>query len=84
MIGLIIGYIITGLVIGALARLVVPGRNPIGLLATIALGVIGAVAGGLIGHAVGVGAALTFLIAIGVAAVLVALFSGPRRRRAYL
>lgn len=85
MIGLIVGFIITGLIVGALGRLVVPGRNPIGLLATIGLGIVGAIVGGLIGHAIGVGAVVTFLIAIGVAALLVAMVSGTgRRHRAYL
>jgi uncharacterized membrane protein YeaQ/YmgE (transglycosylase-associated protein family) len=84
MIGLVIGYIFTGLVIGALARLVVPGRNPIGIFMTIALGILGAVAGGLISHAVGLGGGLTFLIAVVVAAILVAVVSGPSRRRAML
>ncbi|MCA9234059.1 MAG: GlsB/YeaQ/YmgE family stress response membrane protein [Planctomycetales bacterium] len=42
----IIGWLIAGLVVGLLARLLVPGRQPLGLLATTGLGVIGALAGG--------------------------------------
>ena len=80
MIGLIIGYIIVGLIVGALARLVVPGRNPIGLLMTILLGIVGAIAGGLIAHAIGVGVILTFIISIAVAALLVYFISGSRSR----
>jgi uncharacterized membrane protein YeaQ/YmgE (transglycosylase-associated protein family) len=79
-VGLIIGYIIVGLIVGALARLVVPGRNPIGLLMTILLGIVGAIAGGLIAHAIGLGAILTFVISVAVAALLVYFISGSRSR----
>ncbi|HEV2754812.1 MAG TPA: GlsB/YeaQ/YmgE family stress response membrane protein [Actinomycetota bacterium] len=41
----IIGLVIAGLVIGAIARLLMPGRDPIGILGTLAVGVIGMVAG---------------------------------------
>ena len=81
MIGLIIGYIITGLIVGALARLVIPGRNSIGILMTIGLGIVGAIVGGLIAHALGLGAILTFIIAVAVAAALVYAISGSSRSR---
>ena len=42
----ILGWMLFGLIIGALARLLVPGRQSIGLLATMALGVIGSFVGG--------------------------------------
>ena len=45
----IIWWIILGLVVGALARLILPGRDPMGWLATIALGIAGSFIGGLIG-----------------------------------
>ena len=45
-------YVVVGLIVGALARLLMPGRDPIGVLATIAIGVLGAVAGGYIWRAV--------------------------------
>jgi len=44
----IISWIIWGLVVGLVARLLLPGRQPIGLLWTIVLGVAGAVAGGFL------------------------------------
>ena len=44
----IIGWLIIGLVAGALARLLVPGRDPMGWLATIVLGLVGALVGGLL------------------------------------
>lgn len=42
-------WVIVGLVAGALARLVVPGRHPIGLVGTMLLGLLGALVGGFIG-----------------------------------
>lgn len=41
----IIWLVVAGLVIGAIARLLMPGRDPIGILGTLAVGVIGMVAG---------------------------------------
>jgi uncharacterized membrane protein YeaQ/YmgE (transglycosylase-associated protein family) len=49
-IGLIIGIIIIGLIAGALARLLVPGRDPMSLSATILLGIIGSFVGGFLGY----------------------------------
>ena len=50
-----IGFLIAGLIIGLLARLLVPGRQKIGLLWTLALGVIGSVIGGTIANALNTG-----------------------------
>jgi uncharacterized membrane protein YeaQ/YmgE (transglycosylase-associated protein family) len=44
----VIGFLVAGLVIGALARLIVPGKQRLGILATLALGVVGSLIGGLI------------------------------------
>ena len=46
----IIGLIVVGLVIGALARLIKPGRQRLSLVATLLLGIVGAIIGGVIGH----------------------------------
>lgn len=48
----ILEYIVVGLIVGALARLLMPGKDPIGVIATIAIGVIGAVVGGYLWRAV--------------------------------
>ncbi len=40
-------WLIIGLIAGALARLIMPGRDPMGLLATLALGIVGSIVGGL-------------------------------------
>jgi len=50
MLGLIISLIIIGLIAGALARLLVPGRDPIGIGGTILLGIVGSFIGGFLGY----------------------------------
>jgi uncharacterized membrane protein YeaQ/YmgE (transglycosylase-associated protein family) len=47
-IGFILGLIIIGLIAGAVARLLVPGRDPMGVGATIVLGIIGSFVGGFL------------------------------------
>jgi uncharacterized membrane protein YeaQ/YmgE (transglycosylase-associated protein family) len=47
----IIGFLILGLIAGAIARLLVPGRDPMGWLGTIVLGCVGALVGGFLGKA---------------------------------
>ena len=49
MIGQIIGLLVVGLIIGALARLIKPGRQRMSIVATLLLGVVGAFIGGFIG-----------------------------------
>ena len=46
----ILGWIVFGLVVGAIAKLVMPGRDPGGVIVTILLGIVGAVLGGWIGR----------------------------------
>jgi uncharacterized membrane protein YeaQ/YmgE (transglycosylase-associated protein family) len=48
-IGHLIGWIVAGLIVGAFARLLVPGRQPMGVAMTIVLGIVGALVGGFIG-----------------------------------
>ncbi len=90
--GTIIGTIIFGAVIGALARLVLPGKQNISIVMTIVLGVVGALVGyflwGLIngdGFAIesstGGFDVIRWLISIVVAAVLVAAYAGMAGRR---
>ena len=47
-----IWMIIIGLIAGALARLIMPGRDPMGIVMTIVLGIVGSLLGGLIGMAI--------------------------------
>jgi uncharacterized membrane protein YeaQ/YmgE (transglycosylase-associated protein family) len=48
----LLSWILTGLVVGLIARALIPGRQSIGLIMTIVLGVIGAFVGGLISSAI--------------------------------
>jgi uncharacterized membrane protein YeaQ/YmgE (transglycosylase-associated protein family) len=64
--------IVVGLVIGGLARLVVPGPQRIGFLATVMAGLSGSILGGFLGqHVLDVGGFATLLLEIGVAAAVV-------------
>jgi uncharacterized membrane protein YeaQ/YmgE (transglycosylase-associated protein family) len=84
LIALVLWAIVVGAIIGALGRLVVPGRNPIGIALTILLGIVGAIVGSLIGHAIHVGVVITFVLEVLIAALLVYLVSGRRRRSSRL
>jgi uncharacterized membrane protein YeaQ/YmgE (transglycosylase-associated protein family) len=85
----IISAIIVGAIIGALGRLVLPGRQAIPIWLTILIGIVAALVGTLIANALGVGNTRGFdwielFIQIALAAVGVALVSGtaaPGRRR---
>ena len=50
MLGLIITVIVVGLIAGALARLLVPGKQPMSILTTLVLGVVGSFVGGFLGY----------------------------------
>ena len=83
-IGSILGYILVGMIVGLLARLLVPGRDPVGLLGTLVIGVIGAVLGGwLAGAFFKETAGVDWLASIGVAVLLVLLVRAGSRRSAW-
>jgi uncharacterized membrane protein YeaQ/YmgE (transglycosylase-associated protein family) len=67
-----IGFIVAGLIIGLLARLILPGRQRIGLLWTLALGVAGSVIGGVIANLIGSGDVMELNVIGFVVAVLAA------------
>jgi uncharacterized membrane protein YeaQ/YmgE (transglycosylase-associated protein family) len=71
----LVSLVVTGLVVGALGRLVIPGPNPMSILATVGVGVLGALVGGLIAGLLGLGWLLTILLEIALAALLVWLVS---------
>ncbi|UQI47940.1 GlsB/YeaQ/YmgE family stress response membrane protein [Streptomyces sp. HU2014] len=82
----IFSAIVIGLIIGVLGRLVVPGRQHIGVLWTIAVGILAALVGALIAHALGVGDTkgidwIKWLIQIGLAALGVAFLDRAKARR---
>ena len=76
----ILGWILLGLIAGALAKALHKGDEPGGLLGTLAVGLVGALLGGLIASAIGIGSISSFfslgtwLIAIGGAFLLLVLF----------
>ena len=76
-----IGFIVFGLVVGVLARLLVPGRQHLGILVTLALGLVGSVVGGVVANALGTGDVfeLNFLGAIvAIATAIVLIVVGER------
>jgi uncharacterized membrane protein YeaQ/YmgE (transglycosylase-associated protein family) len=75
----IVGLIIAGVIVGLLGRLVHPGRDPIGILATIGIGVAAVLIVGLLLHgAIGF---FGYVLAVIVAALLVAAFNRVVERR---
>ncbi|MBV9450979.1 MAG: GlsB/YeaQ/YmgE family stress response membrane protein [Streptosporangiaceae bacterium] len=73
----IIAWILIGLVIGGLARLLVPGRQHIGILLTMLIGIVAAIVAGIITTAI-IGAGhtvITFVVALVAAALLVSAFT---------
>ena len=49
----ILGWIVFGLIVGAIAKLLMPGRDPGGFIVTMLLGMVGAVLGGFVGRSMG-------------------------------
>ncbi len=80
-IGGIISAIVVGLIIGALGRLVVPGKQDIAIWLTIVVGIIAALIGSAIAGALGLGVVLTLIIQILLAAGAVYLIAYARTRR---
>ena len=84
----IIGFLVFGLIVGALARLIKPGRQNLSVVATLALGVVGALIGGVVATALGTGDfgelnILGTIVAIVAAVLLIGVaesVSGGRRR----
>jgi uncharacterized membrane protein YeaQ/YmgE (transglycosylase-associated protein family) len=72
---------LTGLIIGALGRLVIPGRHDISLLATVLIGIGASLLGGVLANLFDVGWFIQFLVAVVLAAVGVTLFASEQRRR---
>ncbi|MEU4739846.1 GlsB/YeaQ/YmgE family stress response membrane protein [Actinosynnema sp. NPDC023658] len=48
----ILGWIVLGLIAGAIAKAIMPGRDPGGIIITMLLGIVGAIIGGFIGRAI--------------------------------
>jgi uncharacterized membrane protein YeaQ/YmgE (transglycosylase-associated protein family) len=73
----VLGWIVFGLVVGIVAKLVVPGRDPGGLFLTMVLGVVGALVGGYLGRLLGLygpNDPVGFLLAVGGSILLLVLY----------
>ena len=73
----VLGWIIFGLIVGAVAKLLMPGRDPGGFIVTILLGIAGALLGGFLGRAMGwygEGEAAGFLMSLVGAIVLLLIY----------
>jgi uncharacterized membrane protein YeaQ/YmgE (transglycosylase-associated protein family) len=80
----ILSWIVFGLVVGIIAKVLMPGKDPGGFIVTILLGIAGALIGGFIGRAMGFygsGQSAGWLMSIGGAIVLLALYRMLVRRR---
>jgi uncharacterized membrane protein YeaQ/YmgE (transglycosylase-associated protein family) len=86
----ILGLIVVGLIIGALARLIKPGKQRLSILMTLVLGVVGALIGGVVASLLGTGDiwelnVLGFIVAVIAAVLLIGVaegMSGGRSRGA--
>lgn len=79
-------WVVFGLVVGIVAKLLMPGRDPGGIILTIVIGIVGALLGGWIGRALGLyreGDAVGFIMAVIGAIVLLMIyrFLAPNRTR---
>lgn len=80
----IIGWLLFGLVVGALARLLVPGRDPMGWIGTILLGLVGSFVGGLLADLIFDDEAIgLFGAVVGAILVLLAYNAFVRNRRGF-
>jgi uncharacterized membrane protein YeaQ/YmgE (transglycosylase-associated protein family) len=87
MIGTIIGAIVVGLIVGVLARLVMPGKQNIGVIVTVVLGALGSFLGTWVSYKLGYSnqnggfKIIPFLVGIIFAVVLIAAYLGVTGRR---
>ena len=80
----VIGWIIFGLIVGVVAKFLMPGRDPGGFVITAIIGIVGALLGGYLGRAIGwyrEGDPVGFVMAVIGAIVLLALYRALTGRR---
>ncbi len=82
----LLGFLIIGLIIGALARLFKPGKQNLSMLATLGLGCVGALIGGIVATLLGTGSLteldfLGFVVAVIAAVLLVGTAEGLTSKR---
>ena len=81
----IFSWIIMGLIVGALAKFIMPGDDPGGIFVTILIGIAGAFVGGFIGSAIGLGTVTGFnlgslLLAVGGALLLLFVYRRIKKK----
>lgn len=87
MIGTIISAIVVGLIVGALARLIMPGKQDMGILITIVLGILGSLIGSWLTYSLGYSNSnggweiIPFIVGVIVAIVLIAAYLAIRGRQ---
>jgi uncharacterized membrane protein YeaQ/YmgE (transglycosylase-associated protein family) len=82
-----VGFLVAGLIIGALARLIKPGKQNLSILATLGLGLVGSLIGGTIAWLLGTGSiwelnVLGFVLAVVAAVLLIGTAEGLTGRKA--
>jgi uncharacterized membrane protein YeaQ/YmgE (transglycosylase-associated protein family) len=80
-------WIVFGLIVGAVAKLIMPGKDPGGIIVTILLGIVGSLLGGWLGQALGFygpGEAAGFIMSVVGAIVVLLLYRLLIRRRAHV
>jgi uncharacterized membrane protein YeaQ/YmgE (transglycosylase-associated protein family) len=80
----VLAWIIFGLVVGVVAKFLMPGRDPGGFVITAILGIVGAVLGGYLGRALGwyqVGEPAGFIVAVIGAIIVLAVYRALAGRR---
>ena len=80
-------FLLFGLIVGAIARFIVPGREPGGWVISMILGVMGSFLGGFIGRSLGWyrdGEPAGFVMSLLGAVILVAIYHAITRRRAFI
>jgi len=82
----IIGFLVAGLIIGALARLIKPGKQNLSVLMTLVLGVVGSLIGGIVASALGTGDImelniLGFIVAVIAAVALIGIAEGMSSKK---
>ena len=85
-IGTVVGGLVVGIIVGSLARLVLPGKQDISMIMTIAIGFAGAILGGVLAEIVGVRETegidwIKLVLQVGLAAVGVTIYGNVRKAR---
>jgi uncharacterized membrane protein YeaQ/YmgE (transglycosylase-associated protein family) len=75
---------LTGVIVGALGRLVLPGRQDISILMTVLVGIGASLLGGILANIFDVGWLVQFIVAVGLAAIGITLLASSEQRRRHV